>query len=81
MRYKLCSECRAMIRKATREALQKKQKAGVAVGRPRKQVTTTMLKRILAGTLTVAEAAQLAEVTPTTVRRRLRELAKKKRTG
>ena len=36
-----------------------------------------MLKRILAGTLTVAEAAQLAEVTPMTVRRRLRELAKK----
>lgn len=71
--YLLCEKCRAVVRKANAAEQRRRKKAGLPEGgRPPKPLDDRIIKAVIAGKLTIPEAAKKLGVCGNTVRRRLR---------
>lgn len=73
--YKLCEQCKEMVRRATRAESKRRRKLGLPNGgRPRKQLNMKVIEQLRIGALTIEQAAKKLGVSSITVRRRLHEM-------
>lgn len=71
--YLLCSKCLAAVKKANAAEQKRRKRAGMPEGgRPPMPLNDRVIKAVLAGKLTIPEAAAELGVCGNTVRRRLR---------
>lgn len=73
--YKLCEQCKEMVRRFNRAEAKRRRKLGLPNGgRPRKQLNMKVIEQLRIGALTIEQAAKKLGVSSITVRRRLHEM-------